>query len=86
MPESVPTFLTVEEQELIDVLSDAAGRFAKLINPSRSSVAAADWAEVADKIHQLQAFAMMPAAQRAYPGRFRPMFEKVNLIGEPFPT
>jgi hypothetical protein len=39
-----------------------AGR--ALLRSALPSVAAADWAEVADKIHQLQAFAMMPAAQR----------------------
>jgi class 3 adenylate cyclase len=65
--------LTAEERELIDVLADAANRFANVIGsgPTRH----ADSLEVIDKIHQLQQAVMAQAAARAYPASYR-------LLGE----
>jgi hypothetical protein len=61
--------LTAEELELMDVLCDAANRFRRILGASRTTEG--DWAEIADKIHQLQTMVMAQAAGRRYPELFR---------------
>lgn len=65
--------MTDDEHALIDVLSDAAGRFNRMMRQSGRQNWEHDWAEAADKIHQLQAQVLSMAAARAYPDRYRPM-------------
>lgn len=65
--------ITAEEHELVELLGQCANRFAKVIGkgPTRQY----DYAEVVDKIHQLQAMVLSQAAARWFPSRYR-------LLGE----
>lgn len=70
-PVNVPTYLTDEEHQLLNFLSVISGQFKDLIKPGSSETAACDWAEVASKIHDLQARVMSVAGHRAYRSRYR---------------
>lgn len=70
-PEKGPTheLLNKDELEALDLLATVAGKIRRIIGDGPH--AAGDWAEAADKIHQLQAVIMAQAATRAYPDLFR---------------
>lgn len=60
-----PEFLTSAEIDALDVLATFATRAHRILGDGN------DWAEAADKIHQLQSMLMGQAASRAYPSFFR---------------
>src|ERR1700677_510490 len=62
-------YLTPEELEAMDLIGTFAGKLKKIIGEGPQS--GHDWAEAADKIHQLQCVIMAQAASRAYPELFR---------------
>lgn len=61
--------LTGDERKAIRLLGEVAGQFRVIIGDCE--LGAADWAEVVDKVHQLQAMVMSQAAARAYPDEYR---------------
>ena len=63
--------LTPDEIEAIDLLAQAANKIRGIIGGGDQ--ADFDWAEAADKIHQLQQMVMAQAASRAYPDKLRPL-------------
>ena len=63
--------MTAEELAAMELLGNAAGAIRRLIGDG--PCARSDWAEAADKIHQLQAMVMAQLASRAHPDRFRPL-------------
>jgi hypothetical protein len=65
--------LTDDEHLALELLAKAANQIGKVIGKGPQS--GFDWAEAADKIHQLQRLVMGQAAARAYPDTYR-------LLGE----
>lgn len=63
--------MTDDEHALMDALGDVSNRFCILIRPGDHHIAAHDWAEVASRIHDLQARVLAVAAARAFPGMYR---------------
>jgi len=61
--------LTGDELEFLDLLAKSANLFRRITGGGTQ--ANNDWAEAADKIHQLQTTVMSQAAARAYPEKFR---------------
>jgi len=62
--------LTADEQAALDLLCQFANLMHRIAKPEGVTYAH-DWAEAADKIHQLQSMVMSQAAARAYPDQFR---------------
>ena len=58
--------LTDDEHALLDALSDVARQFRTMLRPGDSATNAADWAEVASRLHDLQARVLAKSAQREY--------------------
>ena len=69
-------YLTPEELEAMDLIGTFAGKLRKIIGDG--PCAKGDWAEAADKIHQLQTLIMAQAAVRAYPEMFRPLGGRIE--------
>ena len=69
--------LTPEELEALDTVSTFARQLRRIIfgfeNANDGPQAGFDWAEAADKIHQLQRMILAQDACRNYPGCFRPL-------------
>lgn len=63
--------LNEAELEAMQTIGKFAGQMRQLIGDGPQ--AESDWAEAADKIHQLQTTIMAQAASRAYPELFRPL-------------
>ena len=63
--------LNEAELEAVQTIGKFAGQMRRLIGDGPQ--AEADWAEAADKIHQLQTMILAQAAARAYPELFRPL-------------
>lgn len=70
-PVPMSEFLSSDELEAMNLLATFAGKMRRIIGDG--PCARGDWAEAADKIHQLQAVIMAQAASRAYPDLFRPL-------------
>ena len=75
-PDATSDLLTQDELDCIEALGECAGRLRRIIGDG--PCAHHDWAEVADKIHQLQAMVMAQAAVRAFPERFRPLGGRIE--------
>lgn len=72
----VSGLLNEAELEAVQTIGKFAGQMRRLIGDGPQ--AEADWAEAADKIHQLQTMILAQAAARAYPELFRPLGGVLN--------